>query len=492
MNLELLPPYFILAVYLLFTLGVGLIGYRSQKNTVEDYFLANRSLGAIVLFFTLSATNFSAFTFLGFSGSGYRIGISYYPMMAWGTGLVALTFYVIGDRVWRLGKQKGLITPAELIADRLPNQSLKLVFLAVMVIFILPYLTLQPIGAGYILENLTAGQIPYFIGATLLTLAIVFYVCIGGMNSVALTDVFQGILMFVLMLVALIAIATSLGGIGEANQAVYGLKPELFTRQGADTFFTQKKWFSYICLWLFAVPMLPQMFMRFYTPKTLNSLKVAAVFYPIVTTILFICPVLIGMWGHLAFPDLAGEAADRIFPMMLGEYTSKWLAALVMVGALSALMSTLDSQFLALSSMLTRDVYTAYFRPQASLSEQTLVGRLLIILLAIAGLILAYQPPESLLALATEAFTGLAVLFPTVIAALYGKHVPPLSCLLSILAGEGILIGLQTGVIPAGFTFGFLPVVPIMVISSLIIILGTIFSPKTEFRAIELQNDSQE
>ena len=89
MNLEMLLPYFALVAYLLFTLWIGLIGYKSQKNTAEDYFLANRSLGAIVLFFTLSATNFSAFFFLGFAGSGYRIGISYYPMMAWGTGFAA-------------------------------------------------------------------------------------------------------------------------------------------------------------------------------------------------------------------------------------------------------------------------------------------------------------------------------------------------------------------------------------------------------------------
>ena len=90
-----------------------------------------------------------------------------------------------------------------------------------MVIFTMPFLALQPIGAGYLLENLTGGQIPYFWGAAFLTVAIVFYVCIGGMNSVALTDVFQGIFMFSLMIVALVAIANSLGGIGEANQAVY-------------------------------------------------------------------------------------------------------------------------------------------------------------------------------------------------------------------------------------------------------------------------------
>ncbi len=472
MNLEWLLPYITLGVYLLFTFWVGLIGYKSQKNTAEDYFLANRSLGAIVLFFTLSATNFSAFFFLGFAGSGYRIGISYYPMMAWGTGFAALTFYYIGERVWRLGKEKDLITPGELIFERFHNHPLKLIFLGVMVIFTLPYLTLQPIGAGYLLENLTGGTIPYFWGAAFLTLVIVFYVFIGGMKSVALTDVFQGILMFALMIVALFAIAHNLGGISQANQAVYDLNPELFSRAGRENFFTQKKWFSYICLWTFTLPMLPQIFMRFYTPKTSDSLKVATIFYPIITGILFICPVLIGMWGHLAFPDLTGKATDQIFPLMLTKYTSNWLTSLVMVGALSAFMSTLDSQLLALSSMITRDVYTSYFRPQASLSEQTLVGRFLILLLAIVGLILAYQPPESILNLATVAFTGLSVLFPTVVAALYGRNVSPLSCLLSILAGELILIGLETNVIASSWTFGFLPVIPIVTVSSLVIVLG--------------------
>ncbi|MGV2832046.1 sodium:solute symporter family transporter [Myxosarcina sp. GI1(2024)] len=123
--------------------------------------------------------------------------------------------------------------------------------------------------------------------------------------------------------------------------------------------------------------------MKFYTEKALNSLKVATVCYPIITLDLYIGPVFIGMWGHLAFPDLTGNAADEILPLMLEQYTSSWMASLVMVGAVAAFMSTLDSQLLALSSMVTRDVYTAYFRPQASLSEQIMVGRLLKIALAL-------------------------------------------------------------------------------------------------------------
>ena len=472
MNIESIIPYIAIAIYLLSTLAIGIVGYQGSKNTVDDYFLANRSLGSVVLFFTLIATNFSAFFFLGFAGSGYRTGISYYPMMAFGTGFAALTFYVIGYRVWLLGKAKGLVTPPELIESCLGNKTLKLIFLAVMVIFTLPYLALQPIGAGYLLENLTGGQIPYFTGAIILTLAIVFYVFIGGMKSVALTDVLQGILMAGLMIVAVVAIARSLGGFTVANETIYALEPELFSRQGADNFFTPQIWFSYLCLWSFTLPMLPQMFMRFYTPKTPGSLKVSVILYPIITIFLFICPVIIGVWGHIAFPDLVGKATDQILPLMLTKYTSVGVSSIVMVGALSAFMSTLDSQLLALSSILVRDIYLTYGRKNASLAEQTLVGRLLIIVLAIIGLILAYRPPSTILTLATQGFTGLSVLFPTVIAALYGKNIHPVSCIISILVGETILLGLQLGWIPRSLTFGFLPVVPIVAICSLIILVG--------------------
>jgi SSS family solute:Na+ symporter len=280
--------------------------------------------------------------------------------------------------------------------------------------------------------------------------------------------------MLVLVLVALGAIAHSLGGITEANRAVYQLKPELLSRQGNNNFFTPHKWFSFMLLWSLSVPMFPQMFMRFYTPKTAKSLKISAILYPIITAIMFICPVLIGMWGNIAFPDLEGQAADRIFPMMLAEYASTGISALVMVGALAAFMSTLDSQLLALSSMITRDIYTAYFRPEASLKEQTIVGRALIVILAIIGLAIAANPPATIAAIATQAFTGLAVLFPTVIAALYGRNISPLSCLISIIVGELMLIGFILEIIPPSFALGFLPVVPVVAISTLIIIIGSL------------------
>ena len=96
---------FIVFAYLLITLLLGFAAWRVSTENPDDYFLADRGVGPLVLFFTLIATNFSAFFFLGFSGAGYRIGYSYYTMMGFGTALVALAFYFIGQKVWQFGKQ---------------------------------------------------------------------------------------------------------------------------------------------------------------------------------------------------------------------------------------------------------------------------------------------------------------------------------------------------------------------------------------------------
>ncbi len=271
--------------------------------------------------------------------------------MVFGTALVSFSFYFLGYKIWLIGKRAHYITPPEFIGEPYQSKPLKVIFLSVMVIFTIPYLAIQPIGAGYLLSSITNGAIPYFSGVIILTISIVFYVFMGGMRTVAWTDVLQGVLMFILMITAVIIVGNGLGGQSTANQSVFKIKPELFSRARMGNYFTPAKWFGFILLWLLCVPMFPQMFMGFLISKSVKSLQFSAIAYPIVTGVLFICPVIIGVWGHIPFPDLVGTESDQILPMMLVKFAPGWLAILIMIGALAAFMSTLDSQLLALSSM---------------------------------------------------------------------------------------------------------------------------------------------
>ena len=118
-------------IYIILVLSIAIVfigslrGSKNQSSTPEGYFMANRGMGTLALFFTILATNFSAFYFLGFAGAGYRIGYAHYIMMALGTGFACLSFFIIGTPVWKLGKQHGFITPSELIFHQSKSKMLK-------------------------------------------------------------------------------------------------------------------------------------------------------------------------------------------------------------------------------------------------------------------------------------------------------------------------------------------------------------------------------
>ena len=466
----------ILALYLCVSIAIGLYG-RSKEDSAEDYFVASRKINPWVLFCTLAATNFSAFFFLGFAGASYRAGWGFYGIMAMGTSLVGLSILLLGIPIHKLGKEKGYITPPELIAGETNSKYLGWIYGAVLVIFTLPYLATQPMGAGILLETLSGGKIPYFTGALLLTCVMIIYLVLGGMKSSAMTDVFQGVLMFFILLTFVIGffIHDEVGGFSEAGQSLWDNKPEKFVREGN---FTWEIIFSYTILWPITVPMFPQLFSRFYIAENDKAIRTAAWLYPTVVPILFLFPVIIGVYGNIVDFDepLTRTESDNILPLVLTEYAPLWAGAIVCIGAIAAFMSTADSQILAMSSIITKDGLPAVTEIKEENEKQ--IGRILIIILAIIGLILAYDPPDTIFNIVSQAFTGLAVLFPTTVAVLYWKRVRANSCIISILAGEIIVAwsywSTKTGSpIPEWFTQGFHISTPVILITIIVLWIST-------------------
>lgn len=440
--------------YFLVVLAIGFLARTRIKATPETYFLADRSLGTLVLLGTMAATNFSAFTIFGTSGAGYRDGYAFFPIMGFGTGFMALTFWIIGKKVWRLGKERGILTPPELVKSLYKNPFLSLIVSVVMIVFTIPYLALQPMAAGYALEELVG--LPYFYGCLIVTTLMVAYTFRGGMKAVAWTDLFQGFVMVSLLVAAFVLVSRHHGGFVEAQAKVLSSAPELFSRPGARGTYTVGIWMSYMMLWFFCDPMFPQLFQRFFSAGSEKALRRTMLWYPAVCTFIFFIPISIGVMGRLSYPDLTGKAADRILPMIMNAIGGDLMAALVVTAGLAALMSTMDSQLLTLSSLFTRDILPAISRRP---DQTSLPGRIFVIALAFAGLALAYKPPATILQIATQTFTGLAVLFPTVVFGLYLKKVYASAAILSIFIGEGLLVLFYSEVLSGG---PFLPVVWVM------------------------------
>ena len=425
----------VLVAYFLVVLLIGFIARTRWKATPDSYFLADRKLGPVVLLGTMVATNFSAFTVFGTSGAGYRDGYAFFPIMAFGTGFMALSFWVLGRKIWQVGREKGLVTPPELVKEIYQSPGLSFLFALVMIVFTIPYLALQPMAAGYVLEELVG--LPYFYGCIVVTVIILLYTLRGGLRAVAWTDLFQGSVMLILLVATLIIVAGHHGGFIEANQKVLAEHPDLFARPGAQGRYSLGIWFSFILLWFLCDPMFPQLFQRFFTARDERVIARIMLLYPLVCTAVFILPISVGVLGHLSFPDLVGKQADRILPMVMTHISGDFMAALVMAAGLAALMSTMDSQLLTLSSIFTRDIVPLFKKNGA---ETSILGRVFVICLGLAGLGLAFKPPATILQIATQTFTGLAVLFPTVIFGLYFRRVYAAAAISSIICGQAALI----------------------------------------------------
>jgi len=472
----------ILTIYLGALIAVGAAGRRARRPGAEDFFLAGRALGPVVLFATMAATNFSGFAVVGFSGAGYRLGFAFYPVMAFGTGFMALAFFLVGIPIHRLGKAYGLITPPELLGARFGPGPLTVIFGLAMAVFTIPYLAIQPMAAGYALESLLG--LPYPAGAGLITALVLGYVLMGGMRSVAWTDLLQGLFMLGLMLAGFFVVAAASGGPVSGFAEVARFSVEHLMRPGAGGGLPVGIWASYMLLWFLADPMFPQLFQRFYAARGETSIVRTAVLYPLLTSVLFFFPVAIGVLGRLHVPGLEGRDTDRILPILMERLGGDWLAALAAAGLIAAIMSTMDSQLLTMGSIVERDLLGRGLPGRARRSARTRalppgVTRLVLAGLALLGYALALRPPATILAIATETFAGLAVLFPTLVASIYWDRATARACLVSILLGEAWVVLSHFGVVPQ---FGVLAALPAVAVAGVALLTAAFLGGGTHGR----------
>ena len=114
-------PAAVVFAYLAIVLYIGIFarGSSARQPDAEDYFLAGRSLGPAVFLLSLFGTNMTAFSILGASGHAFANGIVTYGLMASSSALIIpVSIFVIGTRLWALGKRYGFMTPVQMFRDR--------------------------------------------------------------------------------------------------------------------------------------------------------------------------------------------------------------------------------------------------------------------------------------------------------------------------------------------------------------------------------------
>mgnify|MGYP006058910059 FL=1 len=403
---------------------------RDLGREDESYYLAGRSLTGPILLVTMAATNFSAFTVYGSSGASYRIGLSFLPIMAFGTGFMAVSMYIIGRKIRSRSVQHGAMTAPEMVMGQTGSRSAQLTMASVLVLATIPYLALQPRAAGIVFSALFGG--PDWIGAVLVTLLVVAYTLTGGLKAVVRTDAVQGAIALGLLWLGLAMVVNDAGGISAAMDAISSSEntENLLGREGNYTLLI---WVSTMILWLFADPMFPQLYQRLCAAESDAAIGRMATLYPAVAWLAFLPPILIGTIGHLSYPDLDRAGSDNILPTMIMDVGGEWLGGLVLVAGLAALMSTMDSQLLATGSLVTRDLLDK--ESPGDWSRESVI-----ISLSLLGLVLSIWSDLSILDLGLLAFSMYAVMFPSVLAAAHFDNIDGRAIVTSILAGEAVVI----------------------------------------------------
>ena len=108
----------VMSAYLLLLLGLGLLSQRFFRGTARDYFLASHSIGPVLLLMSVFGTTMTAFALVGSTGEAFRAGIGVYGMMASWSGLIhAAIFFLVGIRLWAIGKRYGYITQIQYLEN---------------------------------------------------------------------------------------------------------------------------------------------------------------------------------------------------------------------------------------------------------------------------------------------------------------------------------------------------------------------------------------
>jgi len=432
----------IIAAYLLLTLTIGLLAGRRTSDSVSGYVAADRSFGLLVMYFITGATVFSAFAFLGGPGWAYSRGAAAFYILAYGA-LGMAPFYWIGPRAASLGRRHGYVTQAQLVTGRFPSKSLSSLIALVSLVAFVPYITLQMRGAGIVIEAVTDGNVPLWLGAAISYGIVVIYVLVAGAMAVGWTNTFQGIFMVVIAWILGLYLPFRLyGGVRPMFERIAAERPELLTLPGLTATGEPWSWGAYstfIIVSAVGVMMWPHLFMKAFTAKDDDTLRRTVILFP--TFQLFLIPVfLIGFSGVL----FAGQpqAPDFILPFMVLETGLPTIViGLFCAGALSASMSTGDALLHASASVFVQDGVTQYVelddRAQRSLM------RAVVVLTSGVAYYFALDPDSSLVQLLASAYGIISQLAPPVIAAMYWRRATT----------SGTIAGLVAGLVTAFFFY---------------------------------------
>ena len=424
----------VLVFYFAVLIGIGWWASR-DSGSVAGFYVAGKKLPSWVIAFSSNTTGESGWLLLGLTGMGYLVGFHALWIVLGEVIGVALAWSMVARPFKEFTDRYDAITVPDYLADRFADKAHTIRIVSAVIIFsmVAAYTAAQLTASGKAFSSFlgTSYEGGVLIGAGVILL----YTSIGGFKAVAYSDVLQGVLMFLCLLVLPIVGIWHAGGWGALMADIGAADPALLRPMGEHglsvTGVMSALSFAGIGLAFLGAPQLLTRFMAARGRGQILEGGVIAVFCIIVFDI---GAVLTGVAGRALFPGLADH--ETILPVMSTELFPAIVAGVILVVVLAAIMSTVDSLLILASSAVVRDVFQKVFRPDFSDRQLSLIGRCLTVVIGAGGLAVALPESRMIFWFVLFAWSGLASAFtPVVLCSLFWRRTTRAGAISGMIAG---------------------------------------------------------
>ncbi len=478
--------YGAMLMLILFILGSVWIGVMANRATqsggfMKGFFLGNRGLGAWAL--ALTATVQSGGTFMGFPSLVYKHG---WIVALWiGSYMVVpLTgFGIIGKRLAHLSRRTGAITVPDLFRTRFNSPGVGLTCTIFLLLY-MSFLMFAQFKAGAIVMQLawpdsselamsddavptseitydvnlpgyTIKLTRYHIGLLIFSTTVVGYTLIGGFLGAVWTDLFQSLLMFVGVMILLYASLTAAGGLENATLTSlkhtgpgYVMGPGYSSGDGASDFLPLSLAISFFIVWVWGGVGTPAGLVRLMASQDTSVIRKSIYLLSLYNMGIYLPLIVICICGRALIPDL--EKTDEIIPRLALMTTSKWpagsiVAGLILAAPFGAVMATVSSYLVVLSSAVVRDIYQRFVNPEADRNHLRVAAWCTMIFAGSLSVIINWNPVQFLQAFIVFSTSGAAATFlvPAIMAC-YWRRANSGGILTSMLSGALTVLVLYT------------------------------------------------
>lgn len=410
-----------------------------KSRTASAYMIAGRQLPMWLFILAATATSFSGWTFIGHPGLIWRDGLAY-AFASFYVLTIPITGTFFAKRQWLLGKRYGFITPGDMYAYYYGSEGMRWLVVAVAFLYSSFYSAVQLIASGALFHWVTG--VPVVIGSILLAAIVVFYVAAGGLRSIAWVDALQCILLIAGIIVLGAFVLHSVGGWDDLAPKINALEPKYLTIPSVIEFTSGKTiWTGVMILTymfsLMGIQASPAFTMWAFSNRNPRPFPwqqaIASTFF--VGFALFFFTAIQGMGGRVVMQEL-GITSDRdLVPKLMHHYLPGFWLAFVVIGALAAMQSTAAPYIGTGSTILARDVYFRYIRPQAGHAEQIWTSRVFAVVIATVAMYISLTSQAALVMLGGLATAFGTVMYVALVGVCYGWPIKRVGAVAGLLAG---------------------------------------------------------